>query len=729
MTLWYDKPAENWLEALPVGNGLLGAMVFGGVEKERLQLNHADLWAGQPHDYANPEGLAALPEIQRLVFAGEWAAAQKLAQERFMSVPLRQKPYQTLGNLWITRTTPAPSAPSSGGTNVYRRELDLETATVRTKAGEYSQEVFASYPDGVIIVQITNGGDFSLGFDSPHSKHKISTNKNSLILSGQSDSVQFEARIFVRCEGDGKITPEETKLNITGAKTVTIFLSMATSYVNWKDISGDPVVQNQKKLEKISKKNYSSLKKAHVTDYRKLYARTTLDLGPQPEIPTDVRVREFAKGNDPGLAALHFAFGRYLLISCSRPGGRPATLQGLWNDSLTPPWDSKYTININTQMNYWPAGPANLLECYEPLFAMLSEVAESGQRTAKAQYGARGWVCHHNTDGWRGTAPVDGAFWGMWPMGGAWLCKSIRDHYEFTGDDLALKLRYPLLKGASAFFLDALVPDPATGYLVTCPSNSPENAHHKDASICAGPSMDTQVLRDLFDSTLFVAEKFGLERGFCEKVKAARKKLPPDRVGKAGQLQEWQADWDLSATEPHHRHVSHLYALFPSDQITPDKTPALAEAARASLERRGDMATGWSLAWKLNLWARLGDGERAYALLSGLLTPQRTAPNLFDLHPPFQIDGNFGATAGICELLLQSHAGTLQLLPALPRAWPTGRVVGLLARGGITVDLAWQSGRLTEAYLRAIKPGPVTIRHNGTARTLTLRANRRTRAV
>jgi alpha-L-fucosidase 2 len=721
MTLWYDKPAEDWLQALPVGNGTVAAMVFGGTTKERLQLNHADLWAGQPHDYASPDALAALPEIRRLIFAGEYEKAQKLTGERFMSVPLRQKPYQTLGNLWITRTT--------SESLLYRRELDLETATVHTKAGEFSQEVFASYPDGVIVVRITGGGDFALEFDSLHTKNKISSEKDALILSGQSDSVKFEAQISVRCEGSGKVTSENNKLLISGAKIVTLFLSMATSYISWKDISGDPAAQNQKNLDRVREKSYSALRKAHIADYRKLYARTNLDLGPQPERPTDIRVREFARGKDPQLAALHFAFGRYLLIACSRPGGRPATLQGLWNDSLTPPWDSKYTININTQMNYWPAGPANLLECYEPLLTMLPEVAESGERTARTQYGARGWVCHHNTDGWRGTAPVDGAFWGMWPLGGAWLCKSIRDHYEFSTDDVALKSRYPLLKGACEFFLDALASDPTTDYLVTCPSNSPENAHHRDVSLCAGPSMDNQILRDLFDATLFVAEKFGLDSGFCQKVKAAREKLPPDRIGKGGQLQEWQADWDLEAPEQHHRHVSHLYALFPSDQITPDKTPALAAAARNSLERRGDRATGWSLAWKLNLWARLHDGERAYALLSGLLTPERTAPNLFDLHPPFQIDGNFGAVSGVCELLLQSHAGELHLLPALPKAWPTGRVTGLLARGGVTVDIAWQSGKLTEAQLRTTKSGPVTIRYNGDTRTLTLRARRRTRVL
>jgi alpha-L-fucosidase 2 len=705
MKLWYTKPAQAWDEALPIGNGTIAAMVFGGIEKERLQLNHADLWAGEPRDYANPDALAALPEIRRLIFAGEYAAAQKRTEERFMSQPLRQKAYQTLGNLYLTRT-------GAGGTE-YRRALDLETGLARSPG----TEIFASYPDRVIVIRLTGvTGEVRPIFDTPHERHAIHQEGDAWILTGQSDSVRFEARALVRPEGRGN---------------VTVLLAMATSYKNAKDVSGDPAAQNRQTLDRVAKKSYAALKKAHQADYRKLFARTTLDLGPQPERPTDSRVNDFAKGNDPQLAALHFAFGRYLLIACSRPGGRAATLQGLWNDSLAPPWESKYTININTEMNYWPAGPANLLECYEPLFGMLDELSETGKGTAKRHYGASGWVCHHNTDGWRGTAPVDGAFYGMWPMGGAWLCKSIKDHYDFTHDEAALARRYPVLREAARFFLDTLVPDPTTGELVTCPSNSPENAHHRDVSICAGPAMDSQILRDLFDATLFAAEKQNKDAALCAQLRAARKKLPEDRIGRGGQLQEWRADWDLDAPEPNHRHVSHLYALFPSAQITPDTTPALAAAAKNSLERRGDMSTGWSLAWKLNLWARLREGERAYALLTGLLTPRRTAPNLFDLHPPFQIDGNFGAVSGVCELLLQSHAGELHLLPALPAAWPQGSVRGLLARGGITVDLEWAGGKLTAAHLKATGTSTVVVRigRETERRTMTLRANRRTRVV
>ncbi|MGC4045706.1 MAG: glycoside hydrolase family 95 protein [Armatimonas sp.] len=702
MKLWYTGPAAKWDEALPIGNGTIAAMVFGGAEKAQFQLNHADLWAGGPHDYAHSGAAAALPEIRRLIFAGDYAAAQRLADQQFMSQPLRQKPYQILGNLWIVR--------KAENTANYRRELDLDAGITRSPG----IEAFASHPDGVIVIHLTGADDVQLQFDSPHARNTVRQEGDTWVLAGQSDTVKFEARAQVRKEGRGN---------------VTILLAMATSYKNWQDVSGDPTAQNVKTLERVAKKSYAVLKKAHTTDYQKLYNRTALDLGPQPEVPTDARIKDFARGKDPQLAALHFAFGRYLLISCSRPGGRPATLQGLWNDSLTPPWDSKYTININTEMNYWPAGPANLLECYEPLFGMLEEMAETGKSVAKVHYGAGGWVCHHNTDGWRGTAPVDGAYYGIWPMGGAWLCKSIKDYYDFTGDDAMLARLYPVLRGAAWFFVDALVSDPATGELVTCPSNSPENAHHRNVSICAGPAMDSQILRDLFDAVIFTAKKLDKDAAFQDILHLTRAKLPKDRIGKGGQLQEWREDWDLEAPEPNHRHVSHLYGLFPSAQINPDATPALAAAAKNSLERRGDMSTGWSLAWKLNLWARLREGERAYTLLTGLLTPQRTAPNLFDLHPPFQIDGNFGAVSGVCELLLQSHTNELHLLPALPKAWPQGSVRGLLARGGTTVDLEWSGGKLATAYLKASKPGAVTVRVGEERKTVTLRANRRTRVI
>ena len=710
MRLWYDKPAQDWLEALPLGNGTLAAMVYGGVENERLALNHGNLWAGGPHDYANPDAHKALPEIRRLIFAGEYEDAQALVEERFLSQPLRQMPYQALGSLLLSVQPPASGAEIQD----YQRELDLDEAIARvryTQGGvEFTREVFASQPDGLIIMRLSSSAlmSLSLGMHCPHPAHESRASGKTLLLSGMSDTVLFEARAQVRLEGNGTITAEGGRLNVR-ARCVTIFLSLATSYASWQDTSDDSATRNVKALSKAMKKSWDRLKVTHVADYQKLYSRVALDLGPEPELPTDERVRNFATGTDPALAALHFAYGRYLLIACSRPGGSAATLQGLWNDSLTPPWDSKYTVNINTEMNYWPAAPANLLECYEPLFRLIGDLAESGRRTAKAHYGASGWVCHHNTDGWRGTAPVDGAFWGMWPCGGAWLCKSFWDHYEFTGDKRALALYYPILRGAADFFLDTLVADPKSGWLVTCPSNSPENAHHPGVSLCAGPSMDSQIIRDLFDNVVSAAEILKRDTEFVARVRTARAQLPPLQIGSAGQLQEWLEDWDLDAPERDHRHVSHLYALYPSAQITRE-TPELLAAARKSLELRGDLATGWSLAWKLNLWARLGDGQRAHALLANLLTPERTAPNLFDLHPPFQIDGNFGAVSGICELLLQSHGGEIHLLPALPPQWKEGSVSGLRARGGYLVSLQWRDSQLTHATLTSQNGGECNVR-------------------
>ena len=426
--------------------------------------------------------------------------------------------------------------------------------------------------------------------------------------------------------------------------------------------------------------------------------------------PTDERIRTFATDHDPSLVALYCQFGRYLLLSSSRSGGQPANLQGLWNNSLNPPWGSKFTVNINTEMNYWPAASGNLMECYEPLFAMIGDLSQTGARTAKVQYGAGGWVCHHNTDGWRGTAPVDFSQSGMWPTGGAWLCKSFWDHYEFTGDKDALKRHYPIMKGAAQFFLDTLVEEPTHHWLVTCPSVSPENSHHPGVSICAGPTMDMQILQDLFAACAQASEVLKTDTEFRGKVLVARARLAPMQVGAQGQLQEWLEDWDAQAPEQHHRHVSHLYGLYPSHQITRRGTPDLFAAARKSLEVRGDESTGWAEAWRINLWARLEDGDHAHRLIMDLLTPGHTAPNMFDLHPPFQIDGNFGGAAGIMEMLLQSQNGELHLLPALPTAWPAGQVRGLLARGGFEMELHWAAGQLDRARILSRQGGPCTLR-------------------
>ncbi|MEE1940703.1 glycoside hydrolase family 95 protein [Streptomyces sp. TRM 70361] len=758
LRLWYPRPAAEWLQALPVGNGRLGAMVFGGTGTERLQLNEDTLWAGGPHDYGNPRALAALPEVRRLVLAGRRDEAQALADRDLMGVPVRQMPYQTVGELLLSFPGGAPGTGSGtgpgdgrGGTaevSGYRRELDLATAVASVEyvrgGVRHRREVFASAPDQVLVVRLTvdTPGALSLtaALRSPLRVTVSSPGPSCAALDGTGDDAEgipgvlrFRCLVRAVAEGPGAVVRSgDGVLRVTDATAVTLLVSAATDHRDWRGPAGEPAaaVRAARPLTAAAARPYGELRARHVADHAALFDRVRLEIPPVPgssaaALPTDERVARFADGGDPQLVALYFAYGRYLLIACSRPGTQPANLQGLWNDLPDPPWGGKYTININTQMNYWPAAPANLLECWEPLFDLLDDLAVSGARTARACYGADGWVAHHNTDLWRGTAPVDGAFWGLWPTGGAWLALSVWEHHRFTGDTGALRRRFPVLAGAARFFLDTLVTDPATGELVTCPSLSPENAHHPGpgGSLCAGPTMDNEILRDLFDATAAAAELLDTEPELAERARAARERLAPMRIGALGQLQEWREDWDARAPERDHRHVSHLYGLHPGAGITRHGTPALFEAARTTLELRGDAGTGWSLAWKINFWARLADGARSYKLLAGLLTPERTAPNLFDLHPPFQIDGNFGATAGITEWLVQSHAGEIQLLPALPPALPDGAVRGLLARDGFEVDVAWRGGALTGAELvsrlgrraRVRTAGEVGVRHDGRA--------------
>ncbi|WP_406457308.1 glycoside hydrolase family 95 protein [Streptomyces sp. NBC_01622] len=722
LRLFYDKPAEQWLEALPVGNGRLGAMVFGGVRTERLQLNEDTLWAGGPYDPANAEALRALPRIRELVFTGQWQRAQDLIDASCLGDPVGELMYQPVGDLRLGFAVhPAVTD--------YERELDLDQAVARTSftAGDvrHTREVIASAPDQVVAVRLTadrpGAVSFRARFDSPQ-RYEVSCSGTDLVVAGRSGDAEGIAgqvlfRTLVRAMGEGgTVNSRDGVLTVTGADAVTLLVSTATSYVDYRDTSADPAVRASHHLAAAAELSWQTLLRRHREDYQRLFHRVSIDLGGggTAALPTDQRVALFRDDDDPQLAALYYQYARYLLISCSRPGTQPANLQGIWNDSMTPAWGSKYTININTQMNYWPADPANLSECFEPLCDLVTDLAEAGRRTAAVQYGARGWVAHHNTDAWRGTSMVDSALTGAWPSGGAWLSVMLWDHYLFTGDEDALRRHYPLIKGAARFFLDTLAEYPGHGWLVTNPSISPEMPHHRElnTTVCAGPTMDTQLLRDLFAACTQAAAIVGRDHedgAFLAEVSAARARLAPMRVGHLGQLQEWIEDWDALA-ETNHRHVSHLYGLHPGNQITERDTPELCRAARRTLELRGDDGTGWSLAWKINLWARLAEGDRAYKLLADQLTPRHTAPNLFDLHPPFQIDGNFGAVSGITEMLLQSHAGEVHLLPALPTRWPHGSVRGLRARGGLEIDLSWHGGRLRRAVLRAARRGEIRLR-------------------
>ncbi|HEU4959583.1 MAG TPA: glycoside hydrolase family 95 protein [Sphingomonas sp.] len=749
--LWYAQPARSWVEALPIGNGRIGAMVFGGAGHERLQLNEDSFWAGGSYDPVNPEAHAALPEVRRLIFAGKYAEAEALANAKVMATPLKQMPYSTIGVLRLDRPdappepppAPAPKAIESVVTPPdppvampgYRRELDLDSAlaTTRWAAGgvTYRREAIASPVDQVIAVRLTadrpGAIDLDLSFETPVKQAAASTPRaDELLLAGRNDAangvagaLRFEARVRALPRG-GTMRAEGDRLLVRGADELVVLVAMATSYRRFDDVGGDPGAITKGQIARAAARPFATIRADATASHRALYRRVALDLGATAAaaLPTDRRVRGLAEADDPGLATLYFNYARYLLIACSRPGSQPANLQGLWNETTSPPWGGKYTININTEMNYWPAEPANLPECVEPLVAMVRDLAITGARTAREMYGARGWVCHHNTDLWRASAPIDGAKYGLWPSGGAWLSTMLWDHYDYGRDTAYLASIYPIIRGAALFFLDTLQHDPNTGYLVTNPSLSPENNHGHGSSLCAGPTMDMSILRDLFDQVAAAAQILGRDSELIGQLRAARARLAPFKIGHEGQLQEWQHDWDMDAADIHHRHVSHLYALYPSSQISVEHTPKLAAAARKSLEIRGDHATGWATAWRINLWARLRDGDHAYGILRYLMGPERTYPNLFDAHPPFQIDGNFGGAAAIAGMLLDSGGDEVHLLPALPSAWPTGAVRGLRARGASEVDLAWRDGRLTRAVLRTTVPGERRVRRGGTVRTI-----------